>query len=132
MSTKIRHWVRSQLHLPSSDSTQERRLSSDACKGNGWVKLGHKGTRIISEPVNGCWFIDVLCFFELFDAESDIPKLHKVYHSSVLFCSRSFTSNSTCKLNVFWHDGDPLGMNSTQVSVFKQAHQIRFGCFLQG
>jgi hypothetical protein len=34
-------------------------------------------------------------------------------------------------LNIFRHDGDPLGVNGAQVGVFKQASQVRFGRFLQ-
>ena len=44
---------------------------------------------------------------------------------------RAFTTNSSCQLNIFWHDRDALGVNRAQVGVFKQASQVRFGRFLQ-
>lgn len=35
------------------------------------------------------------------------------------------------QLDVFGHDGDSLSVDGTQVSVFKQAHQVRFAGLLQ-
>jgi hypothetical protein len=35
------------------------------------------------------------------------------------------------KLNVLGHDGDALGMDGTEVSVFEQTDQVRLRCFLQ-
>ena len=33
--------------------------------------------------------------------------------------------------NVFWHDGDSPGMDSTQIGVFEQPDEIGFCCFLE-
>ena len=44
---------------------------------------------------------------------------------------RAFASDSSRQLNIFRHDGDPLGVDGAQVGVFKQASQVRFGRLLQ-
>lgn len=50
----------------------------------------------------------------------------------VLFlCSCSFTTDTTRKLNVLWHDSDSLRMNCTQVGILKKAHEIGFACLLK-
>ena len=36
--------------------------------------------------------------------------------------SRSFTTDASCQLNVFGHDGDSLCMNGTQVGILKEPH----------
>jgi len=41
----------------------------------------------------------------------------KVYDECRDLCS--FSSDSSCQLNVFGHDGDSLCMNGTQVCIFK-------------
>jgi len=46
-------------------------------------------------------------------------------------CLGTFAANTTGKLDVFRHDGNTLGMNGTQVCVFKQSDQVRFRCLLQ-
>lgn len=33
---------------------------------------------------------------------------------------RSFPSNTTSQLDIFWHDGNTFGMDGTQVSIFEQ------------
>jgi len=38
----------------------------------------------------------------------------------------SFTSNPSDQLDVFWHDGDSLGVNSAHIGVFEDAYQVRF------
>ena len=43
----------------------------------------------------------------------------------------SFSPDSSCQLDVFWHDGDSPGMDSTQIGVFKQPHEIGLCCFLE-
>lgn len=35
------------------------------------------------------------------------------------------------ELYIFLHDGDPLGMNRTQIGIFKQVYQEGLGCFLE-
>jgi len=46
-----------------------------------------------------------------------------------LFPMRS--PDSSRKVQVFWHDGDPLGVNGTMVGIFKQTDKMRLGRFLQ-
>ena len=46
-------------------------------------------------------------------------------------CLSAFTTDSAGKLNVFWHNGDSLGMNSTQVCILKETNQVSFWCFLE-
>ena len=43
----------------------------------------------------------------------------------------SFSSDSACQLDVFWHDGDALGVDCAKVGVFEEADQVRFAGFLQ-
>ena len=50
-------------------------------------------------------------------------------HSSNL---RAFSADTTGQLDILGHDGHTLGVNSTQVGVFKETHQVGFGSFLQG
>ena len=50
------------------------------------------------------------------------------------FCGgalRTFSPDSSCQLDVFWHDGDSPGVDSTQVGVFKQADKVRLCCLLK-
>jgi len=44
----------------------------------------------------------------------------------------SFTTDTSCQLDVLWHDSNSLSVNGTQVSVFKQADQVTFASFLEG
>ena len=44
---------------------------------------------------------------------------------------RSLSLNSSCQLDVFWHDGDSPGMDSTQVGVFEQTDKVGLHCFLE-
>ena len=41
-----------------------------------------------------------------------------------------FLSDSSRELNVFRHDGDPLGMDCTQVCILKKSNKIRLGGLL--
>lgn len=43
----------------------------------------------------------------------------------------TLSSNSSGQLDVLWHDGDTLGMDGTQVGVFKKTNQVGFTGFLQ-
>ena len=42
----------------------------------------------------------------------------------------SFTTDSSRQLDVFRHDGHSLGVDGTQVCVFKQPNKVGFACFL--
>ena len=44
----------------------------------------------------------------------------------------TFSADSSCQLDVFWHDGDPLGVDGTQVGVFEEADEVSFRGFLKG
>ena len=43
----------------------------------------------------------------------------------------SFSSDSSSQLDIFWHNGDPLGVDGAQVGVFEEANEVRFGRFLE-
>ena len=57
---------------------------------------------------------------------------HKRYNFMFHLRLRTFTTDPARKLNVFGHDGNTLGMNGAEISVFKQTDNIRLRCFLQG
>ena len=50
----------------------------------------------------------------------------------VVSCLCSFTTDPAGQLDVLGHDGDTLGVNGTQVGVFKQTHEVSFAGFLKG
>ena len=43
----------------------------------------------------------------------------------------ALSADATSQLNVLWHDGDALGVDGTQVGVFKQTNKISLRCLLQ-
>lgn len=43
----------------------------------------------------------------------------------------TLSSNSPGQLDIFGHDSDTLGMNSTKVGVFKKSYQVGFTGFLK-
>jgi len=43
----------------------------------------------------------------------------------------TFTSDSSGKLNVLWHDSDSLGVDSTEIGIFEQRDKVSFSCFLE-
>lgn len=45
---------------------------------------------------------------------------------------RTFTTDSASQLDVFGHDGDPLGVDGTQVGVLEETNQVGLAGFLQG
>jgi hypothetical protein len=38
--------------------------------------------------------------------------------------SGTFTTDTASELDVFWHDGDSLGVDGAQVGVFEKTHQV--------
>lgn len=46
-------------------------------------------------------------------------------------CLGSFASNPPSELDILWHDGHTLGVNSAQVGVFEQTDQVSFAGLLQ-
>ena len=44
----------------------------------------------------------------------------------------SLSPDSSSELNVFWHDGHSLGVNSAQVGIFEETDKVCFAGFLQG
>src|SRR6184192_4168117 len=44
----------------------------------------------------------------------------------------TFSTDSSCQLNVLWHDGDSLGVDGAQVRVFKERDEVGFSGFLEG
>ena len=43
----------------------------------------------------------------------------------------SLTADSSCQLDVLWHNGHTLGVNGAQVGVLKQTDQVSFAGLLQ-
>jgi hypothetical protein len=46
--------------------------------------------------------------------------------------SRSFSSDSSCELHVLWHDGNSLGVDGAEVSVFEKSNHVGFSGLLEG
>ena len=44
--------------------------------------------------------------------------------------SGSFSTDSPGQLDVLGHDGDPSGMDGTEVVILKQSHKVCFGSLL--
>ena len=44
----------------------------------------------------------------------------------------TLSSDSSCQLDVLWHNGDPLGVDGTQVGVFEEADEVSLRGLLQG
>ena len=47
------------------------------------------------------------------------------------FSSSSFATNSAGELDVFGHDGHPLGVDCTEIGVFEESHKVCLACFLK-
>ena len=43
----------------------------------------------------------------------------------------TFSSDSSCQLDVLWHDGDPLCVDGAEIGVFEKTDQVSFWGFLQ-
>jgi len=43
----------------------------------------------------------------------------------------TFSSDSSCQLDVLWHDGDPLGVDGAKICVLEETDQVSFGGFLE-
>ena len=43
----------------------------------------------------------------------------------------TFTSDTASELDVLWHDGDTLGVDSAQVGVLEKTDQVSFACLLK-
>ena len=52
--------------------------------------------------------------------------------SYILVHLGTFTTDSSCQLDVLWHDGDSLGVDGAEVSVFEDSDQVSFTGFLEG
>ena len=48
------------------------------------------------------------------------------------FCLSTLATNASGQLDVLGHDGDTLGVNGAQVSVFEQTDKVGLACFLEG
>jgi hypothetical protein len=47
------------------------------------------------------------------------------------FCLRTFTADAACQLDILRHDGNTLGVNGTQVGIFKKSNEVSLGGFLE-
>ena len=43
----------------------------------------------------------------------------------------TFTTDTSGQLDILWHDGDTLGMDSAQVGIFKKTNQVSLRSFLE-
>ena len=44
---------------------------------------------------------------------------------------RTLSPDSSCQLDVSWHDGNSPGVDSTQVGIIKQPDKVRLCCLLE-
>ena len=44
----------------------------------------------------------------------------------------TFTTDSSCQLDVFRHDGDTFGVDGAQVGILEKSNQVGFAGFLEG
>ena len=44
----------------------------------------------------------------------------------------TFTTNSSCQLDILWHDSNSLGVDGTEIGVFENSNQVGFTGFLEG
>ena len=49
-------------------------------------------------------------------------KITYIYYKYNLQCLTSFPPDAASKLNILWHNSDTLGLNGTQVTVFKESN----------
>ena len=81
--------------------------------------------RIVSFCRCDCGFDESLCVYVWM---ASLSPLGEQYWGMKLW---SLATNSSCQLNVSWHDCNSLCMDRTQVGVFEKTNQICFGSFLQ-
>lgn len=108
------------------------------------TQINHKQCNSAYHPILGSVFVGALCIEYkwlcrwtewqwLILWHQDVH--HKSWQNFVSLlnhdCLSTFTTDSSSKLNVLRHDGHTLGMNSTQVGVFKKTHQVGLTCFLR-
>lgn len=71
--------------------------------------------------------VDKVFYSKLYTKQNSLKQneyIPRFLHLSAL------STDSSGKLNVFGHDGNSLGVNSTKIRVFKQSHEVCFGGFL--
>ena len=44
----------------------------------------------------------------------------------------SLSPDPLCQLHVFWHDGHPLSVNSTEIGILKEPNNVSLDPLLQG
>lgn len=47
-------------------------------------------------------------------------------------CLGAFATDTASQLDILWHDGNTLSMDSTQVGVLKETNKVSLCCLLQG
>ncbi len=43
----------------------------------------------------------------------------------------TFSADSSGQLDVFWHNGDPLGVDGAKIGVFEESDEVCFGSLLE-
>ena len=54
------------------------------------------------------------------------------WYCITIFALGPLSADSPSELDVLGHDGDPLGVDGTQVGVLEQPDEVGLGCLLQG
>jgi hypothetical protein len=75
------------------------------------------------------YFLNFVCWVD-FRKSSCVPG-QSIASTDLCLCLRALAADTACKLNVLGHNGHTLGMNSTQVGIFKESDKIGFCGFLE-
>ena len=46
-------------------------------------------------------------------------------------CLSTFSADTASQLDILWHNGDTLGVDSAQVGIFEKANEVSLGSFLK-
>ena len=60
-----------------------------------------------------------------------VPKRSKMLCGAPVWPSVPLPSNAACQLDILGHYGDPFGMDSAEVGIVKEAHQVSLQGLLQ-
>lgn len=75
----------------------------------------------------------IIQFFLTFIFENKYLALNRAFYCWRWKSSNlsSFSSDSSCQLDILWHNGDSFGVDSAQVGIFEKSDEISFGSFLK-
>jgi len=75
------------------------------------------------------WLVFVVGQYIHFREYRLIGLSHEFFVSVSSLCT--FTTDTTCELNVLGHNGHTLGVNGAQVCIFEETDQVSLGSFLK-